>query len=123
MLKKVIVLACIALLSLVVNFSVASGPAVNPDPANGAVNVDSRYNFQMPRRTELMNIFNTYNVDAVFAGHLHFNAYGIGDNFEMISTSSCTCGLGSSPTTPGIRIINVYSNYIEQEYRTLDSIP
>jgi hypothetical protein len=83
---------------------------------------DSRYNFQMPRRTELLNIFHTYSVNAVFAGHLHFNAYGRDGNLEMISTSSCTCGLGTPPTTPGLRIIKVYQDHIEQEYRTLDSI-
>ncbi|MGA2916665.1 MAG: metallophosphoesterase [Sedimentisphaerales bacterium] len=84
---------------------------------------DSRYNFQMPRRTELLNIFHTYSVNTVFAGHLHFNAYGRDGNLEMISTSSCTCGLGTPPTTPGVRVIKVYSDHIEQEYRTLDSIP
>ena len=47
----------------------------------------------------------------------------IDGDLQMYTTTSCTCGLGSTPTPPGIRIIKVYSDHIEQEVRTLDSLP
>jgi predicted phosphodiesterase len=86
------------------------------------VNETEERTFPEPRREELRTIFHTYGVNVIFAGHTHTNEYVLDGDLEVITTTSCTCGLGGSPP-PGIRIIKVYSNRIEQEYRTLDSLP
>jgi hypothetical protein len=74
-------------------------------------------------RGQLLTLFHKYKVRAVFQGHYHLNAYVKDGDLEIITTSSCTCGLGSPPTTPGIQIIKVFADHIEHEYRTLDSLP
>ena len=78
-----------------------------------------------PRRTELRTIFHTYNVEAVFSGHTHTNEYVLDDDLECVTTTSCTCGLGSPRTPQSIRIIKVYSDHIEDanKFYLLDSLP
>jgi 3',5'-cyclic AMP phosphodiesterase CpdA len=73
-------------------------------------------------RKKLLNLFHQYGVRAVFTGHYHLNAYVLDGDLEIATTTSCTCGLGNPPATPAIRIIKVYSDRIEHEIRTLDSI-
>jgi hypothetical protein len=81
---------------------------------------DSWVNIPPARRAELLSLFHQYGVRAVFAGHYHQNAYVNDGGLEIITTSSCTCPLASDP--PGFRIVDVYSDHIEQAYHTLDSI-
>jgi len=71
-------------------------------------------------RSELLTLFHTYGVRAVFAGHYHQNAYVRDGDLEIITTSSCTCPLAADP--PGFRVVKVYPNHISHTYRTLDSI-
>jgi phosphodiesterase/alkaline phosphatase D-like protein len=81
------------------------------------------WNMPIAVRQQLLGLFHQYGVEAVFAGHYHRNAYVLDGDLEIITTASCTCGLGSPPAAPGIRIIKVYPDRIEQESRTLDSLP
>ncbi len=83
----------------------------------------SGWNMPIAVRQQLLGLFHQYGVEAVFSGHYHRNAYVLDSDLEIITTASCTCGLGSPPATPGIRIIKVYSDHIEQEFRTLNSLP
>jgi hypothetical protein len=79
--------------------------------------------FDVDRRAQLRALFQQYHVNAIFSGHTHTNEYVPDGNMECITTTSCTCGLGSPREIPAIRIIKVYSDHIEQELRTLDSLP
>ena len=83
----------------------------------------SGFNLPIPLRQQLLSLFHQYKVTAVFSGHKHTNAYVKDGDLELITTSSCTCGLGGTPFPPGIRIINVYADHIEQEYLELTSLP
>ena len=84
---------------------------------------DSAGNLPLAIRQTLLNLFHQYGVKVVMAGHRHTNNYGVDGDLQMFTTTSCTCGLGSPRTPPGIRIFKVYSDHIEQEVRTLDSLP
>jgi len=84
---------------------------------------DSAGNLPLLIRGELLDLFHEYGVKVVMAGHRHTNNYGVDGDLEMFTTTSCTCGLGGTPTPPGIRIFKVYSDRVEQEQRTLDSLP
>jgi len=80
-------------------------------------------NLPMPIRGVLLDLFHEYGVKVVMAGHHHTNKYVLDGDLQIYTTTSCTCGLGSPKTPPGIRIFKVYSDRVEQEFRTLDSLP
>jgi hypothetical protein len=84
---------------------------------------DSAGNLPLLIRGQLLDLFHQYGVKVVMAGHRHTNNYGVDGDLEMFTTTSCTCGLGSPRTPPGIRIFKVYSDRVEQEIRNLDSLP
>jgi hypothetical protein len=92
----------------------------HPLCVNSVDEPDSWVNIPPARRAELLSLFHQYGVRAVFAGHYHQNAYVNDGGLEIITTSSCTCPLASDP--PGFRIIDVYSDHIEQAYYDLDDI-
>jgi hypothetical protein len=73
-----------------------------------------------PMRTTLLNLFHTYGVNAVFSGHLHYNAYTRDGDLEIISTSSCTCPLRNDP--PLLCEVKVYSDHTDWEWRLIDDI-
>jgi len=84
---------------------------------------DPAGNLPLVIRGQLLSLFHEYGVKVVMAGHRHTNNYAVDGDLEMFTTTSCTCGLGSPATPPGIRIFKVYSDRVEQEQRTLDSLP
>ena len=77
----------------------------------------------LANKAQLSALFNQYHVTAVFAGHTHYDAISTDGTVEWITSGSCTCNLGSPRPDPGIRIIKVYADRIEQESRTLNSLP
>jgi hypothetical protein len=79
-------------------------------------------NLPLAIRGQLLSLFHQYGVKVVMAGHRHTNNDAVDGDLQMFTTTSCTCGLGVPKTTPGIRIFKVYSDHVEQEVRTLDSI-
>lgn len=78
-------------------------------------------NIPVETRYRYLTLFKEYNVDAVFAGHLHNNAYAKYGDIDMITTSAAGKPLANVPS--GIRIIKVYSDRIESVYYGLDEIP
>jgi serine/threonine-protein phosphatase CPPED1 len=78
-------------------------------------------NIQSDLRNKYFSLFRKYNVEAVFAGHLHNNSEAKFENIEMVTTSAVGKPLGKAPS--GIRIVKVYKSRIESVYCPLDSIP
>lgn len=73
-------------------------------------------------RQELLSLFHTYGVNAVFSGHAHYNSYAHDGDLDMTATSSSGCSLGSPSTPAGFRIVTIYADHIEHYYRSLQSI-
>jgi 3',5'-cyclic AMP phosphodiesterase CpdA len=78
-------------------------------------------NIPVDIRNRYLDLFKKYNVDAVFAGHLHNNASAKYGEMEMVTTSSVGRPLAKAPS--GLRIVIVYPDRIESSYYTLDEIP
>lgn len=78
-------------------------------------------NIPVETRNRYLSLFKEYNVDAVFAGHLHNNGFARYGNTEMVTTSAVGKSLAKAPS--GIRIVKVYSDRIESAYFGLDEIP
>ncbi|HBE39966.1 MAG TPA: metallophosphatase, partial [Bacteroidales bacterium] len=72
-------------------------------------------------REKYLNLFDKYNVTAVFSGHLHNNAGSFTGTTEMIVTSAVGRPLGDAPS--GIRIIKVFKDRMTHKYYPLDEIP
>lgn len=78
-------------------------------------------NQSIKMREKYFNLFESYQVDAIFSGHLHNNSYSEYGNIQNVITSSAGKQLGNN--SPGIRIVKVYKNRIEHDYFTIDKIP
>jgi 3',5'-cyclic AMP phosphodiesterase CpdA len=78
-------------------------------------------NISVDTRKKYLALFKEYNIDAVFAGHLHKNFSAKYGEMEMITTSSVGKPGGKDPS--GLRIIKVYSDRIESKYFGFDEIP
>ncbi|HBG28103.1 MAG: hypothetical protein A2Y10_18520 [Planctomycetes bacterium GWF2_41_51] len=78
--------------------------------------VDGSNNMPLAVRNQLLNLFHTHGVKAVFSGHAHNNSYARDGALEIVTTSSCLCSLGSPATPQGFRVVKVYPNHIEHEY-------
>lgn len=72
------------------------------------------FNINPVTRKKYLDLFSEYGVDAVFAGHLHRNAYAEAGKLKMITTSSAGKQLGDDP--PGFRVIKVRGKVFTQEY-------
>jgi len=88
---------------------------------NSADEKETYSNIALTKREIYFNIFNNYNVGAIFAGHLHNNGNGKAGTTEMITTGAVGKPLGKAPS--GMRIIKVYPERIETSYFGLDEIP
>jgi serine/threonine-protein phosphatase CPPED1 len=78
-------------------------------------------NISPETRIRYLNLFKEYNVDAIFAGHLHNNGFAKSGNMEMVTTSAVGKPLAGVPS--GIRIVKVFNDRIESIYYGLDEIP
>ena len=63
-------------------------------------------NIAVETRNKYLALFKEYNVDAVFAGHLHNNASAKYGEMDMITTSAVGKPLAKAPS--GLRIVKVY---------------
>jgi serine/threonine-protein phosphatase CPPED1 len=88
---------------------------VAPDEA------DQSSNIPLKTRMTYLELFSQFKVGAVFAGHLHKNAYGKSGSTEMITTTSSGKTLGSEPS--GLRVIKVYTDKIVTNFYGLEEIP
>jgi hypothetical protein len=86
---------------------------------------DKYYNLPKECRAELLKTLHENNVDAVFSGHYHQNAYVKDGPLELITTSSCGISIAQKkPKSPlGFRIVKVYPDHIEHKYYGFDDLP
>jgi len=87
-----------------------------------SIDEDDQY-FTMPRqrRAELLKLFHTHKVAAVFSGHYHRNAYVKDGVLELVTTSSTGKPLGKDPV--GFRIVKVQPNRIDHTYYSYENMP
>jgi 3',5'-cyclic AMP phosphodiesterase CpdA len=78
-------------------------------------------NIAVETRFKYLELFKENDVDAVFAGHLHSNAFAKYGEIDMVTTNAAGKPLGNDPS--GFRIVRVYRNRIESEFCSLDEIP
>lgn len=79
------------------------------------------FNIRPETRTRYISLFTENHVDAVFAGHLHNNAFAKYKNLQMVTTSAVGKPLGDVPS--GFRIVKVFPDRVESTYYGLDEIP
>lgn len=82
---------------------------------------ESYSNFSMPMRERYVSLFQEHHVNAVFAGHLHDNAYGKVGDMEMITIGSVGKALGKG--FPGMNIVKVHPDHYSSSYMAMDKIP
>lgn len=69
-------------------------------------------------REKYFELFDKFNVKAVFAGHLHNNAEAQNNDVQMITTNSTGMALGNAK--PGLRIIEIGKNTFTHSYQEFD---
>lgn len=78
-------------------------------------------NYSLPMREKYIHLFQEYNVNAVFSGHLHDNAYGKVGDMEMITIGSVGRALGKG--FQGVNLVKVYPEWYSSKYIALDKMP
>lgn len=78
-------------------------------------------NFSLPMREKYMHLFQKYGVNAIFAGHLHNNAYGKVGNMEMITIGPVGKVLGTG--YQGMNLVKVYPDRFISEFIALNQLP
>lgn len=78
-------------------------------------------NFPLSMREKYVNLFLEYGVNAVFAGHLHNNAYGKVGNMEMITIGPVGKVLGTG--YQGLNLVKVYPDRYISEFIALNQLP
>ena len=73
------------------------------------------------RRRAIMEVLREYDVGAVFAGHMHRNAYATDGRLQMVTTGAVGYPLGDDPS--GLRIVKVGGDAITHEYFAMDRLP
>jgi len=71
-----------------------------------------------PTRSDLIDLFEVGNVQAVFAGHWHRNSYARNGKMEMITSGPVGYPLGEDPS--GYRIVKINNNQISHSYHKLN---
>ena len=78
-------------------------------------------NFSLPMREKYVRLFQKYGVNAIFAGHLHNNAYGKVGNMEMITMGPVGKVLGTG--YQGMNLVKVYPDRFISEFIALNQLP
>ena len=78
-------------------------------------------NFSLPMREKYVHLFQKYGVNAIFAGHLHNNAYGKVGNMEMITIGPVGKVLGTG--YQGMNLVKVYPDRFISEFIALNQFP
>lgn len=78
-------------------------------------------NFSLPMREKYVRLFQKYGVNAIFAGHLHNNAYGKVGNMEMITIGPVGKVLGT--WYQGMNLVKVYPDRFISEFIALNQFP
>ena len=82
---------------------------------------DAYENIPVDRRTKYIDLFEKYNVQFMFAGHLHRNNISKTGNLTIIVTNAIC--VSHSPDPPGLSIIKIYPEKVIHNYYSLDMIP
>ena len=77
-------------------------------------------NFSLPMREKYVRLFQKYGVNAIFAGHLHNNAYGKVGNMEMITIGPVGKVLGTG--YQGMNLVKVYPDRFISEFIALNQL-
>ena len=78
-------------------------------------------NFSLPMREKYVRLFQKYGVNAIFAGHLHNNAYGKVGNMEMITIGPVGKVLRTG--YQGMNLVKVYPDRFISEFIALNQFP
>ena len=78
-------------------------------------------NFSLPMREKYVRLFQKYGVNAIFAGHVHNNAYGKVGNMEMITIGPVGKVLGTG--YQGMNLVKVYPDRFISEFIALNQFP
>lgn len=78
-------------------------------------------NFSLPMREKYVRLFQKYGVNAIFAGHLHNNAYGKVGDMEMITIGPVGKVLGTG--YQGMNLVKVYPERFISEFIALNQLP
>ena len=78
-------------------------------------------NFSLPMREKYVRLFQKYGVNAIFAGHLHNNAYGKVGNMEMITIGPV--GKVLETGYQGMNLVKVYPDRFISEFIALNQFP
>lgn len=78
-------------------------------------------NFSLPMREKYVRLFQKYGVNAIFAGHLHNNAYGKVGDMEMITIGPVGKVLGTG--YQGMNLVKVYPDRFISEFIALNQFP
>lgn len=82
---------------------------------------DSYSNITFSDRDLYLKLFDKFNVNAIFSGHLHNNAYGKYGEIQLVTTSALGKPLSKAPS--GMRVIKIYENKIEHDFYGIDELP
>jgi len=72
-------------------------------------------------RKKYLELFSSYDVEAVFTGHHHNNVINSYKDIELVTTSAAGKPLGDAPS--GMRIVKIFNGRIEHEYYGYDELP
>ena len=82
---------------------------------------DAYQNLPVDRRGRYIDLFNKYNVQYMFAGHLHKNNTSRTGNLTIVATNALC--VSHSPEPAGLRIVKVYPDRVVHNYYSLDMLP
>lgn len=83
--------------------------------------VDKYENIPLEKRKTYLDLMTKYHVKDMFAGHLHFNAGGVYNDFKITVTNSICTPLGVDKI--GLRILKIYPDKVVGDYYDLDKMP
>ncbi len=79
---------------------------------------DSYWNIPGERRHVIIDLFRTYGVETMFAGHWHRNGGGMAGDLEVVASGPVGYPLGADPS--GFRIVDVTAGGVSHRYVALD---
>ena len=82
---------------------------------------DVYQNMPADSRGKYIDLFDKYNVQYMFVGHLHRNHIVHTENFTTIATNAVCVSHSSEP--PGLRIVKVYPDKVVHDYYSLETLP
>jgi len=82
---------------------------------------DKYQNLPVDRRGKYIDLFDRYNVQYMFVGHLHRNNISQTGNLTIVATNGLCVSHSSEP--PGLRIVKVYPDRVLHEYYPVENLP